>query len=174
MAIQITLKRHILVEIYERRYSKQVSVSAALYNYSETPRVKEHSDLVRTNYMDTIGLFVLMLGIGTFVLIYGMRIKARRNERLAQLYQQALEQGIDPRELKFEIDEQEAGDPHGNLKAGIILLATALGILLGIAAAVILSGVWRALGFVLVPAAIGFALLFIHSSIPRDKSKKLD
>lgn len=124
--------------------------------------------------MDTIGLFLLMLGIGTFVLIYGMRIKARRNERLAQLYQNALEQGIDPHKLKFEIDEQEAGDPQGNLKAGIILLATALGILLGIISAVLLPGIWKALGFVLVPAAIGFALLFIHQSVPRGSANKPD
>ncbi len=119
--------------------------------------------------METIGLFILMLLIGTFVLVYGMRIKLRRNERLAELYQQAIEQGVDPHDLKFEIDNQEDGDPQGNLKAGIILLATALAILLGIISAVTLSGAWKAMGFVLVPASIGLALLFIHSSIPSEK-----
>lgn len=111
------------------------------------------------------GFFLLMVGIGTFVLVYGMRIKARRNERLADLYQKALENGVDPREIKLDLDEKELGDPQGNLKAGIILLATALAIALGFLAAERLHGVWKLLGFAFMPGGIGLAVLFIHYTI---------
>lgn len=111
------------------------------------------------------GLFLLMIGIGTFVLIYGMRIKARRNERLADLYQKALESGVDPREIKLDLDEKELGDPQGNLKAGIVLLSTALSIALGFLAYERLHGVWKALGFAFIPGGIGLAVLFIHYTI---------
>lgn len=111
------------------------------------------------------GFFLLMIGIGTFVLIYGMRIKARRNERLADLYQKALDKGVDPREIKLDLDEKELGDPHGNLKAGIVLLATALSIALGFLAAERLPGIWKLLGFAFVPGGIGLAVLYIHFTI---------
>ena len=101
------------------------------------------------------GLFLLMIGIGTFVLIYGMRIKARRNERLADLYQKALDNGVNPRDIKIDLDEKELGDPAGNLKAGIILLATALSIALGFLAAERLPGIWKLFGFAFVPGGIG-------------------
>lgn len=118
--------------------------------------------------MGNLGLLLLLLvGISAFILIYGMRLKARRNEQLADLYEKALEQGVDPREIKFELDEREQGDPLGNLKAGIILLAVALALVLGIWAADALRGAYRILGFALVPAAIGMAALFIHFSLPR-------
>jgi hypothetical protein len=117
--------------------------------------------------MHNLGFLVLVAGIAIFVLFYGMRIKARRNERLADLYQQAIDKGLDPRQIQFEFDEREQGDPQGNLKAGIFLLATALAIVLGMFAAQALSGIWKALGFVLVPAALGIAALFIHYSVPR-------
>lgn len=117
--------------------------------------------------MQNLGLFLLLFGAGLFVLVYGMRIKARRNERLVGLYEKALEKGIDPRTIKFELEERELGDPQGNLKAGIILLATAVAIILGIWAADRLFGPYRMLGFALVPAAIGLACLFIHFSVPR-------
>lgn len=117
--------------------------------------------------MHNIGFIVLVAGIGIFVLFYGMRIKARRNERLADLYQQAIEKGLDPREIQFDFDEREQGDPQGNLKAGIFLLATALAVVLGMLCAQALQGIWKALGFALVPAALGIAALFIHYSVPR-------
>ncbi|HES57802.1 MAG TPA: hypothetical protein ENO21_00045, partial [Firmicutes bacterium] len=63
--------------------------------------------------MQNIGFLLLVVGIGIFVLFYGMRIKARRNERLADLYQQAIDKGLDPREIQFDFDEREAGDPQG-------------------------------------------------------------
>ena len=117
------------------------------------------------------GLFLLMIGIGTFVLIYGMRIKARRNERLADLYQKALDSGMDPREIKIDLDEKELGDPQGNLKAGIVLLATALAIALGFLAAERLHGIWKLLGFAFVPGGIGLAVLFIHYTIQPNKPR---
>jgi hypothetical protein len=116
----------------------------------------------------SVGLLLLIIGISTFVLLYGMRIKARRNERLAKLYEKALEQGIDPKSIEFAMDERELGDPYGNLKAGIILLATALAILLGLWSVQSLPGIYRALGFVLVPAFIGAACLYIHFAVPRN------
>ena len=114
-------------------------------------------------------LLLLLIGTGVFVLAYGMRLRSRRNERLADLYQQAIEKGLDPRQIQFSLDEQEQGDPQGNLKAGIILLATALGMTGGIWGAAALHGPYRLLGFALVPAMIGFAALFIHFSVPRAK-----
>ena len=117
--------------------------------------------------MQNLGFLLLVAGIGVFVLIYGMRVKARRNERLADLYQQAIDKGLDPRQIQFEFDEREAGDPQGNLKAGVFLLATALAVVLGMLCAQALVGVWKALGFALVPAALGLAALFIHYSVPR-------
>ncbi len=117
------------------------------------------------------GLFLLMIGIGTLVLIYGMRIKARRNERLADLYQKALDNGVNPRDIKIDLDEKELGDPQGNLKAGIILLATALSIALGFLAAEHLERHWRLLGFAFIPAGIGLAVLFIHYTILPSKPK---
>jgi len=111
------------------------------------------------------GFFLLMVATGVFVIIFGMRIRARRNERLASLYEKALDKGLDPREIKFQLEEQERGDPQGNLKAGIILLATALSIVLGFAMAERLPGIWHFLGLALIPAGIGLALLFIHFTI---------
>lgn len=115
-------------------------------------------------------LLLLLVGSGVFVLAYGMRLRARRNERLADLYQKAIETGLDPREIQFSLDEQEQGDPQGNLKAGIILLATALGMVGGIWAAAALPGPFKLSGFALVPALIGCAALFIHFSVPRPKA----
>lgn len=117
----------------------------------------------------SIGLFFLFVGIGVFILVYGMRIKARRDERLAGLYEKALDKGLDPRAIKFDLEEREPGDPHGNLKAGIILLAVALALILGIWAADSLRGAYRLLGFALVPCAIGLAVLFIHYAVPRSR-----
>ena len=117
-------------------------------------------------------LMILLFGAGIFILVYGMHLKARRNDRLAQLYQRALEQGHDPREIQLDFDERGVGDPQGNLKAGVVLLATALGIVLGIIAADKLPGAWRLIGFALVPACIGLAALFIHFAIPRPPAAK--
>jgi hypothetical protein len=111
------------------------------------------------------GFFLLMVAIGVAVIFYGMRIRARRSEQLADLYAKALERGVDPREIKFQLDAQEQGDPQGNLKAGVILLATALSIVLGFALAERLPGIWHFLGLALVPAGIGLALLFIHYTV---------
>jgi len=116
-----------------------------------------------------IGLMLLVLGAGVFVLVYGMRLKARMTERLADLYNKAIEKGLDPRAIQFQFEEQELGDPQGNLKAAIILLATAFGIVLGIWGADKLFGAYRALLFAIVPAAIGLALLFIHYAVPRPR-----
>jgi hypothetical protein len=112
-------------------------------------------------------ILLLIFGAGIFILIYGMQLKARRNEQLTELYRQALSQGFDPREIQIDLDERSAGDPQGNLKAGIILLATAAGIILGILAIDRLDGPWRMLGFALVPACIGLAALIIHVALPR-------
>ena len=121
--------------------------------------------------------FLLLVTAGVFILVYGMWLRARRNERLAGLYEKALDKGLDPRLISFELDEREAGDPQGNLKAGIILLATALSMVLGIWAAQALDGPWRLIGFALVPGGIGLACLFIHFSLrapaaraPRDSA----
>ena len=115
-------------------------------------------------------LLLLLGGTGVFVLTYGMRLRARRNERLADLYDKAIQHGLDPREIQFNLDEQEQGDPQGNLKAGIILLAGSLGMTGGIWAAAALPGAFRMIGFALVPALIGCAALFIHFSVPRPKA----
>lgn len=116
-----------------------------------------------------IGLLLLLLGAGVFVLVYGMRLKSRQTERLASLYEKALAQGVDPRAIQFQLDERELGDPQGNLKAGIILLSVAVAMILGIWAADRLPGPYRALGFALVPAAVGLACLFIHYAVPRPR-----
>ena len=109
--------------------------------------------------------FLLLVAAGVFILLYGMWLRARRDERLARLYEKALDKGVDPRSLSLEFDQREAGDPQGNLKAGIILLATALSMVLGIWAAQALGGAWRLIGFAVVPGGIGLACLFIHYSL---------
>jgi hypothetical protein len=114
-------------------------------------------------------LLLLLIGTGAFMLAYGMRLRARRNERLADLYEKAIQAGLDAQAIQFSLDEQEQGDPQGNLKAGIILLATALGMVGGIWGAGALPGPYRLVGFALVPAMIGLAALFIHYSVPRPK-----
>lgn len=114
-------------------------------------------------------LLLLVAGSGAFVLFYGMRLRARRNDQLAQLYQKALENGIDPQSIQFGFEAQERGDPQGNLKAGVILLASALGMAGGIWAAAALHGPLRMIGFALVPALVGLAVLFIHFSTPRPR-----
>jgi Domain of unknown function (DUF6249) len=121
--------------------------------------------------MQLIGLFLLCASAGLFVLGYGMHLKARRAERRYQLYQQAIEKGLDPSSLSLT-DEDETGDPSGNLKAGVVFLATALAMLLGVWAADSLRGPWRAAGFAIVPALVGLALVFIHFAIPRNKSAR--
>ena len=122
--------------------------------------------------MYLVWLVILLGALGIFVLFYGMRLKAERTERLAQLYEKAIAQGIDPAKISFELDEEQQGDPAGNLKAGIILLATALSIVLAIWAADRLSGAYRALGFALIPALIGLACIYIHYSVPRTGAGK--
>lgn len=117
-------------------------------------------------------ILLLAFGAGIFIIIYGMQLKAKRNEQLTELYRQALSQGFDPREIQIDLDERSAGDPQGNLKAGIILLATALGVVLGILAIDRLGGPWRMMGFALVPACIGLAALFIHYAVPRPPAPK--
>jgi hypothetical protein len=114
-----------------------------------------------------LGLLLLLLGAGLFVLIYGMHLKSRQTERLANLYEKALGQGVDPRAIQFQLDERELGDPQGNLKAGIILLFVAVAMVLGIWATDKLPGPYRALGFALVPGAVGLACLVIHYAVPR-------
>jgi len=114
-------------------------------------------------------MLLLMTGAGVFVLIYGMQLKARRAERLYQLYEQALQRGLDLRGLNLDLDEKDQGDPQGNLKAGIILLATALSLLLSIWLGRELQGPLRGIGFAILPAGIGLACIFIHYAIPRPK-----
>ena len=108
--------------------------------------------------------FLILFGIAMWIMVYGMRLKARRTERLADLYEKAMAQGLDPREINFQLDDRE-GDPQGNLKAGIILLAGTLGLFLGIWAAEAFSGPGRMLGFAFVPGMIGLAALYIHFSV---------
>jgi hypothetical protein len=122
--------------------------------------------------MHFTGLLLLLILIGTFVLAYGMWLRARRMAQIAALYQQAIERGLDPSSISIELDEQEAGDPQGNLKAGVILLAAALATALGLWAAGELQGPWRAAGFALLPAAIGGACIFIHYAIPRPPAQR--
>jgi len=116
-----------------------------------------------------VAVFLLLVGIGVFILVYGMQLKARRDERRASLYEKALDKGIDPREIKFDLEERELGDPYGNLKAGVILLAVALALVVGIWMTESLRGAYRLLVFALVPAAIGLALMFIHLALPGRK-----
>lgn len=121
--------------------------------------------------MQHIGTLLLLLGIGTFVLIYGMRIRARKNELLADLYRQALEKGTDLSHVKLELDDKEAGDPRGNLKAGIFLLSTALAIVLAFLCAERLPGIWKLTGFALIPALLGLAALFIHLTLKPESGR---
>ena len=121
-----------------------------------------------------VGIFLLLVGIGVFILVYGMRIKTQRDERRAGLYEKALDKGVDLREIKFDLDDRELGDPLGNLKAGIILLAVALALVAGMWMAESLRGAYRLLVFALVPAAIGIALLFIHLALSHSKASKSD
>ncbi|MCB1219261.1 MAG: hypothetical protein H7A35_05555 [Planctomycetales bacterium] len=116
-------------------------------------------------------LFLIIFVISMAIMIYGMRLKARRTERLADLYEKAMAQGLDPREINFQLDDRE-GDPQGNLKAGIILLASTLGLFLGIAAAAAFPGPARMLGFAFVPGMIGLGAIYIHFAIkPRPAAK---
>jgi hypothetical protein len=112
-------------------------------------------------------LLLMMVGSGVFIIVYGMRLRAQQNERLAILYQKALESGQDPISIQRALQVPEQADPQGNLKAGIILLASALGMAGGIWAASVLPGPGRLLGFALVPALIGCAVIVIHFTIPR-------
>jgi pilus assembly protein TadC len=118
--------------------------------------------------MQFIGLLLLLIGAGIFVLVYGMWLKARRTERLARLYEQAMDKGLDPRSVRFELDDAEDGDPQGNFKAGIFLLAIALALVAGLWAIEHLPGPWRLSGFALVPAMAGLAALLIHFIAPRN------
>lgn len=116
--------------------------------------------------------FIILFGISMLILIYGMRLKARRTERLAGLYEKAMAQGLDPREINFQLDDRE-GDPQGNLKAGIILIAGTIGLFLGILAAAAFQGPARMLGFAFVPGMIGIATIYIHYAVrplPRNRS----
>ena len=121
-----------------------------------------------------IGMMLLVVGAALFVLIYGMRLRATRNERLFKLYERALDQGLDPRTIQFDLEEREVGDPKGNLKAGVILLATALAIVLGMLAIDRLPGPMRFIGFALVPASVGLACLFIHFTMSNPKAMPSD
>lgn len=118
--------------------------------------------------MQLFGLLLLCAAAGLFVLGYGMHLKSRRAERKYQLMQQAIEKGLDPGSLQLGAEEEQ-GDPAGNLKAGIVFLATALALLIGVWAADRLPGPWRASGFAVVPALVGLALIFIHYSLPPTK-----
>jgi hypothetical protein len=114
-----------------------------------------------------IGLLLILIAAGIFVLVYGMRLRAQRVARLAELYEKALASGADLEQIRRGFDEMEQGDPQGNLKAGILLLAAALGMVAGLWAGQHLRGPWGAVGFAFVPAALGAAALFIHYAVPR-------
>jgi hypothetical protein len=117
--------------------------------------------------MEPLGILLLLIGAGIFVLVYGMWLKSARTEKLARLYAQAMEKGIDPRSLRFDFDDQDRPDPAGNLKAGIFLLAIALAVVAGFWFAGNTPGPWRLTGFALVPAAVGLAALVIHFTAVR-------
>jgi hypothetical protein len=119
--------------------------------------------------MQLIGLLLLVIGAGIFVLVYGMWLKSARTDKLMRLYQQAIDKGIDPRSIRFELEESDAGDPQGNLKAGVFMLAIALAMIAGLWAAEMLRGPWRMTGFALVPAAVGLAALLIHFTATRNQ-----
>jgi hypothetical protein len=119
--------------------------------------------------MQPIGIILLLIGAGIFVLVYGMWLKAARTEKLARLYGQAMEKGIDPRAIRFELEDQENPDPQGNLKAGVFLLAIALAMVAGLWFAENMHGPWRLTGFALVPAAVGLAAVLIHLALGRNQ-----
>ena len=120
--------------------------------------------------MEPLGVLLLLIGAGIFVLVYGMWLKSARTEKLARLYTQAMEKGIDPRTLRFDFEDSEAPDPAGNLKAGVFLLAIALAMVAGLWFAENLHGPWRLTGFALVPAAVGLAAVLIHLVLGRPQS----
>ena len=107
-----------------------------------------------------------------FLLVEAERARVRgRHLQALDLYEKAMAQGLDPREINFQLDDRE-GDPQGNLKAGIILLASTLGLFLGIAAAAAFPGPARMLGFAFVPGMIGLGAIYIHFAIkPRPAAK---
>jgi len=115
--------------------------------------------------MQFIGILLLLIGAGIFVLVYGMWLKAARTERLARLYQQAMDKGVDPRSIRLDLEDDDTSDPLGNLKAGVFMLAIALAMLAGLWAAQALPGPWRLSGFAAVPAAVGLAALLIHFTL---------
>ncbi|MEZ5336840.1 MAG: DUF6249 domain-containing protein [bacterium] len=115
--------------------------------------------------------FLILFIISMLIMLYGMRLKARRTERLADLYEKAMAQGLDPREINFQLDDS-GGDPQGNLKAGIILLAGTFGLFLGIWAAAAFPGPARMLGFAFVPGMIGLAAIYIHFAVKPQSTAK--
>lgn len=125
---------------------------------------------LRASKMQFIGVLLLLIGAGIFVLVYGMWLKSQRTEKLARLYAQAMEKGIDPRAIRFELEDAEQADPHGNLKAGVFLLAIALAMVAGLWFAQSMHGPWRLTGFALVPAAVGLAAILIHFALNRNPS----
>ena len=117
--------------------------------------------------MEPLGILLLLIGAGIFVLVYGMWLKSARTEKLARLYAQAMEKGIDPRTLRFDFEAEENPDPAGNLKAGVFLLAIALAMVAGLWFAENMQGPWRLTGFALVPAAVGLAAVLVHLALGR-------
>jgi Domain of unknown function (DUF6249) len=115
--------------------------------------------------MEPLGILLLLIGAGIFVLVYGMWLKSARTEKLARLYTQAMEKGIDPRALRFDFEAEDNPDPAGNLKAGVFLLAIALALVAGLWFAENMHGPWRLTGFALVPAAVGLAAILVHLAL---------
>jgi hypothetical protein len=120
--------------------------------------------------MEPLGILLLLIGAGIFVLVYGMWLKSARMEKLARLYTQAMEKGIDPRALRFDFEDNENPDPAGNLKAGIFLLAIAVAMVVGLWFAENMHGPWRLTGFALVPAAVGLAAVLIHLALGKKQT----
>ena len=116
--------------------------------------------------MEPLGILLLLIGAGIFVLVYGMWLKSARTEKLARLYTMAMERNMDPRTIRFDLEE-DGPDPAGNLKAGVFLVAIALAMVAGLWFAQNMHGPWRLTGFALVPAAVGVAALLIHAALGR-------
>ena len=117
---------------------------------------------------------VCLFAFLTLIIVLPIYWRHRQYALQLDVVSKALEKGVDPAGLQLRLPSQEqAGDPNGNWKAGLILLSIGLFIFLCVMVPLQLSGQMHddqgaKVGFFAAPGMFiipGLVLLYIHHTI---------
>jgi hypothetical protein len=126
--------------------------------------------------MDEVFIPVSLFAFLTLVIVLPIYWRSRQYAQQLEVIAKALEKGVDPERIQLKLPAPEnAGDPNGNWKAGLILVSFGLFVLLCVMLPLYFTGeigpkgddgdivaLFAAPGSFLIP---GLVLLFIHYTI---------